>query len=276
MPVERFRDVELNANLVEGRLDIHRLAMKGSRGGNGSGSFVLEPNGGAYRTDLALDINGIRLNPPDLEEVSAGDKPPIDIDIRLQAQGSTAHEFAGSSNGSIQIIAGAGVMDNRVFDIISADILLTLLKAFNPFSKEEAATELECAVILLRFDQGLVTLDPMALQSDKMTMLGDGRVDLGTEELDLAWVTKPRKGIGISASMITNPYIKLGGTLAKPAIELKPIQAVASTGVAVATMGISLLAKGMWDRVTAGKDVCQKALEKIGHGASTPATNSQE
>ena len=76
-------------------------------------------------------------------------------------------------------------------------------------------------------------------------------------------MTKPRKGIGISASMITNPYIKLGGTLANPSIELKPLEAVTSTGVAVATMGISLAAKGLFDRITAERKVCHKALEEI-------------
>jgi hypothetical protein len=81
-------------------------------------------------------------------------------------------------------------------------------------------------------------------------------------------VTKPRKGIGISASMITNPYIKLGGTLADPSLELKPLEAVTSTGVAVATMGLSLVAKGMFDRVTAEKKVCKHALEEIEEKAS--------
>jgi hypothetical protein len=115
----------------------------------------------------------------------------------------------------------------------------------------------------LSFTDGLATLEPMAFQSDKMTLLGDGKVDFRTEKLNLQWITKPRKGIGISASMITNPYIKLGGTLANPAIELKPLEAVTSTGVAVATLGVSLVAKGMFDRITAEKKVCKHALEEI-------------
>jgi hypothetical protein len=78
----------------------------------------------------------------------------------------------------------------------------------------------------------------------------------------LDWITKPRKGIGVSASMFTNPYIRLGGTLANPAIEMKPAEALATTGVAVATMGISLLAKGLFDRVTAEKKVCEQAMRQ--------------
>ncbi len=271
LPVERFHDFELQAHLVDGRLDINRIAMVGSREGSGSGSLVLEPAGDGYRGELDLDLNGIHFDPPGEDVHDAASAPPIDFEVRLNAKGTSPHEFASSSNGSIQIIAGSGVMDNRVLDLISADILLTLLKAFNPFAKDDAATELECAVMFLTFDQGVANLQPMALQSNKMTMLGDGRIDLQTEKLNLEWITKPRKGIGVSASMITNPYIKLGGTLANPAIELKPMEAVASTGVAVATMGISLVAKGMLDRVTAEKKVCKKALEEIEEKRQTNA-----
>ncbi len=263
MPVDRFHDFELQARLIDGKLDIYRIAMIGSDGGYGSGNLVLEPVGDGYRANLNLDLNGVRFNPPGEDSSDAAIGPPIDFEVHIQTQGKSPHGFAGSSNGSIQIIAGRGVMDNRVFDLISADILLTLLSAFNPFAKDNVATELECAVMLVTFDQGVATLEPMALQSNRMTMLGSGRIDLETEKLNLDWVTKPRKGIGISASMITNPYIKLGGTLSKPAIELKPMQAIASTGAAVATLGITWLAKGMLDRATAEKKVCEKALEEI-------------
>jgi AsmA protein len=151
-----------------------------------------------------------------------------------------------------------------------------LLSAFNPFAKEDAVTELQCGVAQVLFEDGLATLDPMALQSDKMTMLGKGKIDLGTEKLDLQWVTKPRKGIGLSASLITNPYIKLGGTLSNPSVQLKGVEAVASTGVAVATLGISLVAKGMLDRITAEKKVCQQALEQIGRSSGATSKKSKK
>ena len=262
MPLEKFHNVQLKAQLVDGRLEIPRLAMAGSRGGSGSGSLVLEPVGDGYRADLSWELDAVRFAAPE-EAPDFTDDPQFDVDVRLQAQGASPHELASSSSGSIQIVAGRGVIENRVLDLISTDILLTLINAFNPFAREDVATELECAVVLLTIDQGVATLEPMALQSNKMTLLGHGKIDLGTEKLNLDWVSKPRKGIGISASMITNPYIKLGGTLAKPSIEIKGAQAVASTGVAVATMGISLVAKGMLDRATAEKKVCEQALEEI-------------
>jgi hypothetical protein len=146
--------------------------------------------------------------------------------------------------------------------LVAADVLTTLLEALNPFSKEKPPTRLECAVVVIEVEDGVAVMEPMAVQTDVMTVLGGGTIDFSTEELALNWVTKPRKGIGVSASLITNPYIKLGGTLGDPQIEMKPLEAMTSTGIAVATGGISILAKGLFDRITAEQKVCEQALKK--------------
>ena len=262
LPLNRLHDVGIDVRLDDGRLEIKRITAAGIDQGSASGSLILEPDGQAYRLNTQLKMRQIRLDLPGTA-VDPASQPPVDINIDIETQGATPHALASSSNGSIQVVIGKGMLDNRALDLVTADILLTLLRAFNPFAKEDVATELQCAVILVSFENGLARFEPMAMQSDKMTMLGKGKIDLGTENLDFDWVTKPRKGIGISASMLTNPYIKIGGTLADPAVELKPLEALTSTGVAVATMGISLVAKGMLDRVTAEKKVCKKALEEI-------------
>jgi hypothetical protein len=59
-----------------------------------------------------------------------------------------------------------------------------------------------------------------------------------------------------------NPFIKLGGTLASPKLDAKPLTAAATTGAAVATAGITVLLKGLYDRITAEKRVCAQALKK--------------
>jgi len=271
----RLHDVSVDLLLEDGRLEIERMEAVGLDQGSASGNLVLEPIGDQHRLRAQLKMLQIRLDLPGTA-VDPNDQPPVDIDIDIEARGATPHGLASSSNGSVQVVIGKGMMDNQALDFVSADILLTLMTAFNPFAKEEAATELQCAVVQVTLENGLARLEPMAFQSDKMTMLGNGRIDFGTEDLDLNWVTKPRKGVGLSASMITNPYIKLGGTLADPAMEVKPMQAVASTGVAVATMGLSLVAKGMYDRVTAEKKVCKNALKEIGRRADGSTKKSKK
>ena len=141
--------------------------------------------------------------------------------------------------------------------------MFQLLNALNPFREEDVGNVgLECAVLVFGAESGVVVLEPIVVKTDNMTVLGHGAVDFSDESLDFEWVTKPRKGLGISASAITNPYVKLGGSLAKPALEVKPAQAMVSTGVAVATAGLSLLGKGLYDRVTSESKVCEKAFEE--------------
>jgi len=272
---KQFRDVKIDVHLEDGRLNIERFAAVGQAEGRMDGSLSLAPSDGGYRLETELSARQLRLDIAG-SRVARTDQPPIDITIDLEAVGATPHELASTANGAMQLVIGKGTMDSKVLDLVTADILLSLLNAFNPFAKQDAATEMQCGVALLSFEDGLATLEPMAFQSDKMTMLGDGKIDLGTEKLSLEWITKPRKGIGISASMITNPYIRLGGTLSAPSVQLKETEAVVSTGAAVATMGLSLVAKGMYDRVTAEKKVCKKALEEIESMARDRDASSSE
>jgi hypothetical protein len=262
--VEEYANVTLDLTLDDGHLQLGPLAATGSLGGRLETDLVLEPmaEGYEFRTRLTLRDGRFNLSKGESGEGDPGRWPLLDVAIEISGVGNSVHEMASTSNGMLVVVLGGGIMDKSMVDVVSADILVTLLEALNPFAREETSTTLECAVIVTTFDDGIATLDPMAVQTARMTMLGSGRVDLGTEGLNLEWVTKPRKGLGLSASMITNPYISVGGTLAEPSLSMKPLEALTTTGVAVATGGLSILGRGLWDRVTAEKKVCKKAIEK--------------
>jgi hypothetical protein len=192
---------------------------------------------------------------------------PIDIDLRFDGMGNSPRTMFGGSNGRLIVVLGTAPIDNNIIDRLATDVLAEVMETLNPFRKDERRTNLQCAVFGARLEDGVARIEPLAAQTDKVTLVGQGRIDFSTEALDLAWVAKPRKGVGLSASTITNPYIKLGGTLASPSVEIKPAQAVASTGAAIATAGLSILARGLWDRVTAEKKVCEQAIEKVAETA---------
>jgi hypothetical protein len=133
----------------------------------------------------------------------------------------------------------------------------------NPFAREDPQTRLRCAVLGVEVEDGVATLDPLSMQTGKMTAGGRGRIDLRSERINLIWATKPRRGIGLSASLVTNSLVKLGGTLSNPRPEMAPLSAATATGAAVATGGLSIVATGLWNRVTAEKNVCKQALRAI-------------
>jgi hypothetical protein len=262
-PAGRYQDLEIDLELEDGRLEVGPLAVTSSAGGHLGANLVLEPGAGAaYTLRTELTLANARLDLTREEDEDHALQPSLDADLQLTATGASLHELASTADGSFIVALGEGQVDSSVLDLITADIVLTLLDTLNPFTSGKKTTTLQCAVVVAAFDGGVVTLEPMAVQTAKMTLLGDGRIDLATERLALDWVTKPRKGFGLSASTVTNPYFRLGGSLARPNLEVKPLEAMTATGIAVATGGMSILGKGLLDRITAGRKVCRKAIRK--------------
>lgn len=85
-------------------------------------------------------------------------------------------------------------------------------------------------------------------------------IDFASEAIDLSWTLKPRQGVGISASSITNPYVKLGGSLAAPSLDLKPLSAITSMGAAMRHRRAHRRLLGLYNRITAERKVCVDAL----------------
>jgi hypothetical protein len=115
--------------------------------------------------------------------------------------------------------------------------------------------------MLLHFDEGVVEGQPAFVQqTDKLRISANTKIDLKTEKLDVNFKMTPRKGLGLSISNIVNPYIKLTGTLGSPSLVVDPESLLIEGSVAVATAGLSVLAKSFKDRFLSGKDPCGKAL----------------
>ena len=119
---------------------------------------------------------------------------------------------------------------------------------------------MKCAVAVAAIEDGVVEVDPFVARIPDLRVVGHGRIDLETEELDFQWATKPRR-LAASLVTVTDRFIKLGGTLTKPEIEAKPLQAMTATSVGVATAGASVVATGLWKSVTTWR-ICKKALKR--------------
>ena len=131
--------------------------------------------------------------------------------------------------------------------------------------------KLDCTIARADIVNGKVTVQPVLLQSEKVTITAHGTIDLHTEMLSLDFNTRPRKGIGVSPGMFTNPFIRLEGTLTSPQIGVGA-KGVASGAVAVATGGASVVAGGAVDRMAGEADLCGETLTAATHPA--PAEKS--
>jgi hypothetical protein len=145
-----------------------------------------------------------------------------------------------------------------------SDLLFELFDLLNPFASKSEFTNFDCGVYALDVEQGVMnTIVPIVIQTEELTILSGGTIDLGSETLDLGFKTRVRKGLGISASTVVNPFIKLGGTLSSPVIELDSKGTAVAGSMAVATAGLSVIGKALYDRFIDSRDLCSETVKHI-------------
>ena len=147
-------------------------------------------------------------------------------------------------------------------NMFGGDLLGELVGKLNPFAAQDPYTQLECTVARVDIVNGQVSVKPVLVQTEKVTIIALGAIDLGSEALKFDFNTRPRSGIGVSAGMFTNPFIELAGTLASPRLGVGAKGATAGAAAA-ATGGMTVRAQGVIDRVRGSQDECKPTLEAV-------------
>ncbi len=257
------QDVKLGLRLNPNHLELNPLSLRGRAGGRISGTGVLDNSGDKPRFDLKLSGQDLFLGFGALADQDPATYPPLDIDLVLQGSGLTLHELASSLDGKVRANYRSGLIASAGLSLWWSDFATELLSTLNPFQKSTEYTKLSCAVLAADISNGMVNVFPIVVQTAQVTILSHGTVDLRSEKVDFSFTTKTRKGLGVSVSSLINPFIKVGGSLVSPTMELDPAGSVIKGGVAVATVGLSLLARSMTDRFLSSKDPCGDALSEI-------------
>jgi len=187
-----------------------------------------------------------------------------DVDINLESTGANTRSLAANLNGIIFINStNIIVPENQFLKRLYGDMLNEIVSAINPFSKSSTNNQLDCIVLPLEIaDGGLITRPFALILNSNVRMVINSAINLQTEKLSVQFQTTPRKGLTISAGEVLNPYVKVVGTLAKPTLAVDEKGVLITGGTAVATGGLSILAKAAWQRLVRDKDPCRAAAEK--------------
>ena len=258
-------DVSSALGLEEGQFALD-LQARGTGAGTIQGTVRLVPAQRGADLTLTASIRELRAGLLAPEGQDPSQSPPSRLDADIRASGISPRQMASGANGAIVFTQGKGKVRSGALNILGSDILTQIGGQLNPFSKEDPYTTVECTVAQLKIVDGQTTIEPVLMQSDKVTVTGKGSVDLSTEALTFDFNTRPRKGIGISPGMFTNPFIQLQGTLAHPRLATGA-KGVASGALAIGTAGVSVVAKGLVDRVVGEADLCPKTLAEVSVGA---------
>jgi hypothetical protein len=133
-------------------------------------------------------------------------------------------------------------------------------------------SNVDCNAGAISARDGVLEIIPgFILRSEKLDYVAAGGINLRDESINLAFSTRSRKGLGISAGRALTNYIKLGGTLANPRLVLDAKGAAVSSGAAFATAGWSILAESMWDRwVLTSGDQCRRLIKNARNDKTRP------
>ncbi len=236
-------------------------------GGSLNGNINLTASGkiAALTTDISLK----GLEPSqigDLKGKISGAKTDVTIKVKGKGNGNSVSQIMAGLNGNVLIKSGGGAVKGFGIGIANTS-LLTML---NPMAESSAETKLECLVMNFDIKNGIATTNKgIAAVTREMSVIGSGTIDLKTEKININIKPSAREGLGLNAGQLAG-MLKLGGTLAEPSPTVDAKSTLVAAGAAVATGGLSVLAKGLLDQTTADADPCASAL------GQKPATTSKK
>jgi hypothetical protein len=150
-----------------------------------------------------------------------------------------------------------------MIEVIYGNLLEEILNTINPFRATDPYTDFECLIVPVFVVGGKVTGAPNIFTStSKIRMVAEGSLDLKTEAIKVSIRTTPRRILSVSAAELVNPYLQIVGTLASPRLAVDEAGVLITGGAAVATAGLSLLARGLWDRLSKSGDACKQVSEQ--------------
>jgi uncharacterized protein involved in outer membrane biogenesis len=255
----------LDAHLLlhENRLELSSFSVEGVAGGVMQGELFFDGSRTVPSLDAQLSVDGMKIEYGMLEGQDPETLPTANLRLDLKGSGRTRREMASSLDGKIRLDMGPGLLMPSTYGVLVTSFSSQLFNAINPNFDEAQNTFVECSVAAADITAGRVSLQPLIINSHTATIFSQGHIDLGTEEIDLSFNSKARTGIGLSASDFVNPFVKVGGTLVEPTMEMDKKGALVQGGLAVATAGLSIIGRSLGDRYLGSKDPCGDALKEI-------------
>jgi hypothetical protein len=281
-----FRDLSVNAALEDGTLD-----LKPFKGNLGGGAFDARVNVAAQDRGMGLQavvkVNGLDLGriTKDLQ-ITKKLTGQLNLDLDVRGTGGSVAELMAGLSGKTFVVGSNIQFDNKYVELLGADISGSVFRLLNPFSREEKSTDITCLVSGFDIRNGMAQSTALVVDTKRMSVVGEGKINLKTEQLDVSLKPSPKEGagisglgkIGLSAGELAKSF-KLAGTLAKPSLAIDPTQTALTIGKAVggtmlfgpAGIAASLASGGKGD-----ENPCLTAIEAAKKGVKPSGDAGQD
>jgi AsmA family protein len=194
------------------------------------------------------------------------------LDASLTLAGNTPRKMAASTSGAVLVSVSDMALDGAA-SAIENNVIVSLAHALVPErSSSRDSLAIECAVVKLLFQRGVAMIDrSIAMETDQVAVSASGELNLVAQTVALRFRPIVKKGVGLSTANLAQ-LVKVEGPLRNPHVGVDltgTTRQAASTGVAVATGGLSILANRLL-RSPEDTRACQRALEKPRQAGDKP------
>jgi uncharacterized protein involved in outer membrane biogenesis len=138
-----------------------------------------------------------------------------DFEVSLKGRGADTRSLAAGLGGQTFVALGQGTVASHYLDFIAAD----LIKILSPLTPRQEDTKVNCAVSRFGLDKGVATSTAFLFDTTRMTMTGEGTVDLRSEAVRFRLAPRPKDRALLSLAT----DVDVSGTLAKPRFTPSPL-----------------------------------------------------
>ncbi|WP_370153211.1 AsmA family protein [Ferrovibrio sp.] len=230
-PALTAANVALSLLLKDGVLNLRSAALDAA-GGHVAGTGSL--NGPGKTLGVKLDATGIDLSGY-LKQAAITDilntGGVTDLALDVTSRGGSLHQLMAGLNGKVTLKVGEGELKEEYMK----SFLPRLADAVGILGRATAKTKLYCVVSGLDIRDGVVTPRSLLAETGRISLTGQGDVNLGTEQLALLLVPSSRD-VSLSAAL---PPVRVRGSLTDPSFSPDP--AALAKSVIGAAAGAALL-----------------------------------
>ncbi len=228
-----LQDLDLRVRLASGRLLVEPMTAQ-LAGGHVTGRLSLD--GGQPEPPFSLRLEGQEVDYGQLlaavgQDGSLAGRLAFTADLR--GAGRSPRALAAGLSGPAEVVSNGGVVNDSLFKVLSVGLGDFLAPIFGGTDK----TRLNCMVGRFHFNGGVGQSQGLIFDSEVMTVLGEGTIDLRDERLNLDFDTETREA---SLASLAVPF-RVTGHLKDPQVAPDPLGAVAAVPGNVIGTGITAL-----------------------------------
>jgi uncharacterized protein involved in outer membrane biogenesis len=287
--LDEVRDADVDVTLAAGRLlaqklpledvDAHirldnaRLTLAPMRVGVAGGRIDANLTIDARKDDVTTDYD-IRFKDFQIERflrnagILRGSGGTVEGRIAVRGKGDSLQRSLASADGQANMFVDGATIDSLTADIVGLDVM----RALGLLVTGSRRVPVRCLVADFTIKSGVMTPETLLLETDTTLVTGIGRIDLGSDRLDLELTSVPRH----ARSLALGTPISIGGTLQEPRVGLTA--GTVALGTASAALGIVLSPLGAISDLVGGSGSrnvdCAALKRKI--AARMPALPAQD